>query len=37
MGTAAYHAIREALTTRLAALEDQRDIALSTDSPAAAG
>ncbi|MCE4372050.1 SDR family oxidoreductase [Xanthomonas hortorum] len=37
MGGSAYHAIRDALTTRLAALESQRDIAFSTDNPAAAG
>ncbi len=37
MGGSAYHAIRAALTTRLAALENQRDIAFSTDNPAAAG
>ncbi|WAH64354.1 SDR family oxidoreductase [Xanthomonas hortorum] len=37
MGGSAYHAIRDALTTRLAALENQRDIAFSTDNPSAAG
>ncbi|PMR89512.1 SDR family oxidoreductase [Xanthomonas arboricola] len=37
MGGSAYHAIRAALTTRLAALENQRDIAFSTDNPAVAG
>ncbi|MCE4299152.1 SDR family oxidoreductase [Xanthomonas hortorum] len=35
MGGSAYHAIRDALTTRLAALENQRDIAFSTDYPEA--
>ncbi|MEA5126070.1 SDR family oxidoreductase [Xanthomonas floridensis] len=37
MGTAAYHAIHDALSARLSALEAQRDIALSTDAPAAVG
>ncbi|MEA9771081.1 SDR family oxidoreductase [Xanthomonas campestris] len=36
MGTAAYHAIHAALSTRLAALEAQRAIAFSTDAPATA-
>lgn len=35
MGTAAYHAIHAALSSRLAALEAQRAIAFSTDHPAA--
>ncbi|MCF8828465.1 SDR family oxidoreductase [Xanthomonas campestris] len=36
MGTAAYHAIHAALSSRLAALEAQRAIAFSTDAPATA-
>ncbi|WP_115576299.1 SDR family oxidoreductase [Xanthomonas campestris] len=36
MGTAAYHTIHAALSSRLAALEAQRAIAFSTDNPAAA-
>lgn len=33
MGASAYHSIRQALGARLAELEAQRGIALSTDSP----